>query len=241
LTTRFSGDGRTGMKSRGRVAGVNDENIFDGLNDWLGDHKNGLYREILDLLIARHVFREVHGIVEANPEVRDTPSTFWSWMDALYPAWASMVIRRLSDDRRGSKSFLRFLRELQRRPELLGRERFVRHYRAAFAAEAESIGNREFDLYAGRGETHIPRSTVEADIERLRQITRAVLDVATTRIAHIDPTPSGSPTFGQLDECIDFFEKMLRKYVMLFRAIGGDILPSWGFDWMAIFRKPWLP
>jgi hypothetical protein len=224
---------------------VTDEKIFEGLNDWLGDDKNGLYREILDLLIARHVFREVHRevhrIVEANPGVRDTPSTFWSWMDALYPAWASMVIRRLSDDRKGTKSFLRFLRELRRRPEILGRERFVSHYRAAFAGEAESVGNCEFDLYAGRGETHVPGSTVEADIERLRQTTSAVLAFATTRVAHIDPAPSIFPTYGQLDECIDFFEKMLRKYVILFRAIGGGILPTWGFDWMAIFKKPWLP
>ncbi len=159
----------------------------------------GLYREIQDLLIARHVFQEVHRIVGANPEVRDTPSTFWSWMDALYPTWASMVIRRLSDDGKDSKSFLRFLRKLHRRPELLSRERFVNHYRGAFApGEAESIGNDHFDLYAGRGKSHVPPSTIEADIKHLQQVTSAVHAFATKRIAHIDPAPSRTPTFGEL-------------------------------------------
>ncbi len=196
-----------------------DDKIFQGLDDWLGDHKKGLYREIVDLLIARHVFREVHRIVDANPEVRDTPSTFWSWMDAIYPTWASMVIRRLSDDRRDSKSFLRFLRELHRRPELLCRERFVNHYRATFApGEAERIGNSEFDLHAGRGESHVSRSAIEADMARLQQTTSAVHTFATKRIAHIDPASSRSPTFGELDECIDFFEKLLCKYAMLFHT-----------------------
>ncbi|MGB8681402.1 MAG: hypothetical protein WCD12_00835 [Candidatus Binatus sp.] len=130
---------------------MSDDKGFGDLNDWLGDHNKGLYREIQDLMIARHVFREVHAMVDANPEIRDSPSTFWSWIDALYPTWASMVIRRLSA---------------------------------------------------------------------------------------VPPRP---PTFEQLDECIDFFEKALRKYVMLFRAVSGDILPTWGFDWMAIFKKPWLP
>lgn len=220
---------------------MNADKIFATLDAWLGDHHTGLYKEVLDLLIARHIFRELHRMGDADQTLRETPSTFWSWIDALYPTWASMVIRRLSDDRRDSHSFLRLLRELHRRPDLLSRERFVNHYRAVFApGEAERIGSSEFDLYVGRGKSHLQRSAIEADIEYLQQTASTVHAFATKRIAHMDPAPQQSPTFGQLDESIDFFEKLLRKYVMLFRAIGGDILPTWGFDWMAIFRKPWL-
>jgi hypothetical protein len=158
---------------------VNADKTFAELDDWLGDHHKGLNREILDLLIARHIFNELHLIVEANTEIRDTPSSFWSWMDALYPTWASMVIRRLSDDNKDSKSFLRFLRRLHRCPEALSRERFVGLYQSIPCGEGDLIGNKDFDHYVGSGHKHLPVSAIEADMDLLQKTTNTVDTFAT--------------------------------------------------------------
>jgi hypothetical protein len=222
----------------------NEDDSFKHLDDWLGDLEGGLYREVLDLLVARHVFNEVHRIVTANKEIRDTPSTFWSWMNALYPTWASMVIRRLSDNRKNSKSFLRFLREASRRPEVLSRERFVNRYLSNSnfdPSDAITLGNKDFDACVGPKERHLPRSVIEKDMETLLEKTSAVVDFTNRRIAHIDRIPPQSPTFKTLDECIEFFEELLGKYVILFRAVSGTILPVIEYDWLAIFRTAWIP
>ncbi|MGH6682234.1 MAG: hypothetical protein ACREDL_25605 [Bradyrhizobium sp.] len=220
---------------------------FAEFDEWLGDHSKGLYREIFDLVIVRKMFREVHRIVEANHELRNTPSTFWSWVDALYPTWASMAVRRLSDKKNArpsrSRSFLRFLEELNEQ-QILSRDRFVAQYLTAALPpdEARSLGNCHFDKCAGRGESHVPGAAIKADIERVIQAAESIRTFTDKRIAHIYSDTPKSPTFGELDKCIDLFEELLRKYVMLFRTTEANILPTnWGFDWMAIFTKPWLP
>ena len=49
------------------------------------------------------------------------------------------------------------------------------------------------------------------------------------------------PTFSDVDNAIEVLERLLKKYVHLFRATAlSSALPEIVYDWQAIFRVPWL-
>ena len=65
------------------------------------------------------------------------------------------------------------------------------------------------------------------------------------RLAHYDrgAININNITFEEIDESIDFLEKLLKRYYYLIRAIDKKhILPeSLSDDWTVIFGERWLP
>lgn len=164
-----------------------------------------------------------------------------------------------------SVSLARLLSAIERRPTAISRKRFVSTYvgkirpasivRAAEQTKArdsgaylpdeeffEGIANRTFDEYVAEGADHVVASRVEDERRGLWQRAEKVQAFASKRIAHLLEQPTEIPTMDELGECVDAFEASVLRYLMLFRASAPSrLLPTWQYDWKAIFRLPWLP
>ena len=196
---------------------------------------------VQSLLVRRYVFREVQEIVERNPRIQK-PSIFFDWMASGYVASAVMAVRRHVDPDTDAVSLITLLREIRKRPDLLSRERHVERYREEGGAEFEEVGHREFDRFAGQGGSHVDPRLVRDDITALQRLTGDLERYATKRVAHLDAKgPDRIPTFDELEKAIDLFEDLVKKYRLLIKREGGDVLPVVAYPWKAIFTEPWIP
>jgi hypothetical protein len=117
--------------------------------------------------------------------------------------------------------------------------------RGAYApdtAEAECIANKSFDTYAGLGNAHIPETKIKKDLEELTAGSETVERFATKKVAHLDEKPpTALPTFDELDACVTLLEKLVLKYEMILKTSAPQsLLPTWQYDWKAIFYEPWI-
>jgi hypothetical protein len=211
------------------------EKLFSKWNKWLST----IYDDIQGLLVNRHIFREVQEIIRSNTDIQ-FDDTFYEWMGNVYAAAAVIGVRRQVDTHKGSISFARLLGEIRENPEILPRERYLRLYKDRVIRDR--VANRTFDKFAGTGRQHVNGALVGADLNMLNEKAETIRKFANKRIAHTDRAEFKSlPTYGELDDCLDYLEEMLKKYLSLFRAeTHRSIVPVWTYDWKEIFRRPWI-
>jgi hypothetical protein len=206
---------------------------FEKWEKWL---KN-IYDEVTDLSVLRHIFWEVQEIIKDNTEIQK-PSAFYEFIGNTYVASALMALRRQIKIDKGSISFAGLLKEISECPEIMSRERFTALYKGS---AVEHHADRDFDKFAGKARPHIDPDIVLADLQGLKTKAEACERYADKRIAHFDTGPVTVPTFNDLDECINLLETLIKKYYLLFTAGGvSSVLPTFQYDWQAIFRVPWI-
>ena len=90
---------------------------------------------------------------------------------------------------------------------------------------------------------HIDPHKVTTDLKKLKAKAKKLKLFATRFVAHSDERGLESlPTFEELNDCLDFLEDPLKKYLLLFRATSHlSIVPVMQFDWKKIFQGPWIP
>ena len=145
-----------------------------------------------------------------------------------------------------SVSFARLLKEISEAPEVFSRDRYIVHSKdAEFVKHMPDYPNRDFDRFSGEGEGkgYINPDMVRGDLETLQAKAHKCVDYADKRVAHYDKRePKEIPKFVDADECINCLEELTIKYYLLFTA--GNlfaVLPTFQYDWKAIFQEPWLP
>lgn len=236
------------------------DEAFQKWTEWI----DTIHKDVTDLVIGRHIFWQVQNIIKANPKIQK-PSSFYRWLGMTYTAWGPMGVRRQLDN--DSVSVKRLLSEMAQKPEVLSRQRYVRAYAAkltgsrnvttpisplddpaqggAYAvqlSEAEEIANRSFDGYAGHRNSHVAKSAIEQDISQLRDGSDKVKVFADKKIAHlVEHQPIMLPTFDELDACVDLLERLVLKYELILKTSAPQsLLPTWQYDWKAIFYEPWI-
>ncbi len=66
--------------------------------------------------------------------------------------------------------------------------------------------------------------------------------LGTTGRAHLDrEEPKEIPTFSDLDAALDVFERLVKRYRLLLRGDGGDVLPVIVYPWEAVLIEAWIP
>jgi hypothetical protein len=223
---------------------IGEDEQFAIWDRWL-EHVKG---EITRLSVNRHIFWEVQEIIKKNPNIQK-PSSFYEWMGNLYATDAVIGVRRLLDpDAKDiSISLARLLTEIERNPGVISRQRFLSLYKHSdyspdMKRHLEKLANRDFDRFAGEGKSHIDPSSIKADLLNLQEKAKNLYRYANKRVAHFDREAlTELPTFNELNECLDFLETLLKKYMLLFRAVAYmRVLPVWQYDWRAIFREAWI-
>lgn len=204
-------------------------------NEWL----DTIYKDVQNLLTNRYIFREVQKIISSNPRIQ-IGSSFYDWMGSVYAASQVIGVRRQVDADSDSISFRNLLDEIRQHAHILSRERYVSLYKDS--GLPNDIPHRDFDRKAGTGRNHIDPVVVEADLSALQEKAERIRKYVNKRIAHFDRAEFKSlPTYAELDECLDYLEALLKKYLSLLQAKTHlSIVPVWQYDWKEIFRRPWI-
>jgi hypothetical protein len=180
--------------------------------------------------VGREVNKEMLEMYRRNPEIQK-PSLFYSWARGLFVTWSVTLVGRLVDDKRGTRSFVRLLRSIQKSSHPPSREHHVALCTVAMTnfpdGEAARIANREFDRLVGDTEDFLPKKQVEADIATLVTAAKPIITFRHERVAHLDANPSEQlPTYEHLDAAISALVELLRKYSLLIKGVSADPFPT---------------
>lgn len=209
------------------------DELFARWDAWL----ETIHTDVRGLLVNRHIFRDVHAIIQANPKIQ-LASSFYEWMGNTYATTQVIGVRRQLDRDPGSISFARLLGEVAANPHVVSRERYV----ALYKTMPRDLGNKDFDRLAGAGVPHIDPAVPTGELTKLEALATRIKKYANKRIAHFDKSDfKALPTYAELDECLDYLEELLKRYLLLFRAQAyAAIVPVWQYDWKQVFRRPWI-
>lgn len=200
---------------------------------WLGI----IELEIYNLVEAKDIFWRVQDLIKKNEQIQK-PSIFYNYLGETYISHVIIGIRRQIKKNKQSISFIRLLDEICQNPEKVSRKYFVSLYEGS---AIKDWANKDFDQFCGTNTNHISPSMVENDIIELSNSANKLEEYADKRIAHRDKTALKEIiNFGDIDDCIDFIDKLYCKYHLILLAVSMKSLkPSDLTDWMAIFDYPW--
>jgi hypothetical protein len=223
---------------------TDDADDYARARDWL----KTLTGQVLRLRMDHRIWTEVQEVIKANPELH-RPSEFYRWMRDMYVSGISMAIRRLTDDHTRSVSFFRFLKLVKGNPGLVSRRRYRKLFKDddVFVEQLRELGlendypNDDYTRLVGGGKQPTP-DQVQAELDEMRRLTEKIVALADTTVAHHDrERPAELPTFADVEVAIQLFERLLKRYRLLFDATSMSTDTTFQYDWKAIFRTPWIP
>jgi AbiU2 len=200
--------------------------------------ENEIRAEVLGMNNQRAIYEEVGRIVKENGEL--PPSHFFNFLRDTYGATQALAVRRQAEVGTRVISLATLLAEIAGDPERLSREWFLSHYDSYARAEvgvpvwAEKFGGNVGD--------HVDPDLVRADLGELRGGTAKTKDLVDKHLAHTDKKPlKNPPTFKELHDAVETVNKQFQKYVLLLTVSSyATLVPVAQYDWLAIFREPWI-
>lgn len=201
-----------------------------------------IYADVQDLIIDRHIFWEVQGIVRNNPVIRPMPSHFFHWMMAAHVEATAIGIRRQVKRDNDSISLRRFLEELREHPDIASRDHYIETCRQNPDLPGDSL-DRAYDRLVGEGRVHLDPAAVDAELDQFRATAARVEHLADRRFAHYDQrgTNHALPTFDDITASLQCAENLVKRYELLLEgAAVATLLPAFQYDWTAVFRHPWI-
>jgi hypothetical protein len=193
--------------------------------------------EVLGMNGHRAVYREVARIVNEHGAL--PPSHFFDYLRDWYATTQATAVRRQAEISRRVISIASLLSEIGREPERLSNERFVAHYDRLARDHAHEVFAGRF---AGDVGSHVDPAIIAADLDGLQNTAESVRAYVDRHIAHTDRDPLDElPTFEDLNGAIDEIGGLFSKYTLLLTASSWAMLePVPQYDWLAIFREPWI-
>ena len=212
-----------------------------------------IYRDVQELAIQRHIYREVVGIAQGIDGIQELDQTFFDWIIRMHSYVATIGIRKQADDDDKAVSLRTLLGAVAADPQRITRSEYVA--RASSSRDpATEIGrleleelrhvmNAQFDKFVGSGAPHLSTENVRADIAALKAAAKKVVPYVNFTIAHRDRRALDHlPSWDQVNKAIDVLEQLVRKYNSLLDAGQAPrLVPTWQYDWKRVFRVPWLP
>jgi hypothetical protein len=162
-----------------------------------------------------------------------------------------MSVRRQIKNKDDSISFARLLSEMQEYPNIISRDRFSALYKAPFVEgrrakvlqkHSDNRVAKAYQKYSDESGKYFNPKIAERDLQDLQATAKKIEDFADRRIAHYDKrSKKALASFKNLDDSVDFLEKLLKKYCLLFHAETLLNYPgTYQYDWKQIFRYPWI-
>ena len=199
-----------------------------------------IYKDVQDVVVDAHVFWEIQKMFETNSRLLQTPSIVNSWMASGFAQSAALGVRRQADNRQDSVSLHRFLFELQKDPLLASRQ----HYISLFENPDifGSLPDGQYDRLVGKDRPNPDPLEMKAEIRELIAKTDKIKHYVDKRVAHYDQIGlQKAPTFNDLTDCLTLFERLIKKYKPLLTGANiTNLLPTFQYDWKAVFKFPWL-
>ena len=166
----------------------------------------------------------------------------YEYLRGTYAASAAISVRRHTrqDNHARDASLIGLLLSVRRTPEILTRDRHIAFYEQV--GMPARLAERGFDRLAAPGARYLEPRHVQGDIDALHTAADDLEQYATQRIAHLDKRgPTVIPTFDDLDGALDVFERLVKRYRLLLRGDGGEVVPVLAEPWEAVLEVPWIP
>jgi hypothetical protein len=193
----------------------------------------------LRLVEPRQVFRGFAEVVNGNRKhiTRRNGGVFCELVKQGYVAQVAMAIRSHVKVDKDSISLMRLLVQLRDNAQRFTFTFFLEQFPRDPNYVDWQTGT--FGQFSEDGRT-VSTLIVQSHIDQLKSLTSQVETMADRSIAHLDKRVfTGSLTMGDLDKCIDAFDKLVCKYLSLITSSGYATLePTITFDWERIFRVP---
>ncbi|MDX8395452.1 MAG: hypothetical protein R8K22_03460 [Mariprofundaceae bacterium] len=219
-----------------RVIGKSSSGLRRKWRRWLPRLRN----DVTDLYHKLQIYKELVEVIKSNAATIDPP-VFFNWMRDNYVVAICIGIRRLSDSDVRSISIRILLDEIAMRPETLSRESYrALHWRKGLTSRDADVS---FDIIVGTGRAYVSKHVVNEDKSSLMEVDMKIRRLVNKRLAHHAPlTQAGKPpTFDELEEALEVFDKLLAKYNSL---ITGDSLVTLysnpQYDWRKAIQVPWM-
>ena len=210
------------------------EQIHSKWIDWL----DKIEERVMDLVLRRHVYREVVEIVKSNPRI-NVANVFHSLVHDTYITYISVGIRQQLDTNQDAISLRKLLKELSEHSHIMTRRRYLTLYPPHYELR---LANKDFNRFADPDAPYLNKNMVGKDMESLLSLAEPVKDFADRSIIHNDRRGiTMSASFGDLDRCQDVLEQLVLKYVHLFRgAVMTTLVPAIQYDWKEILTHSWI-
>jgi len=231
---------------------MSDDDTLKTWREWLVQ----IEEDIEQLYEFRRIYKDTREIISKNPAVQ-APSLYHDFVDSCYVAYAVMAIRRQARCRKDSVSLVRLLKEIEKRPCIMSRQRFVAMYPEGPARNW--LAGPDYDRFSDKDGNQVSSEVVRQDRhklgdndelgsrqdrERLGSAYDRVIMLANKRVAHLDYTEpiDPVPTYADLDDAINALGSVFNKYSVLLTGTSFlKIEPTIVVDWTTIFQVPWLP
>lgn len=217
-----------------------EDTIFAKWDEWL----SVIHKDIEWLLTNYYIYKEVKEIVKNNRDIQEN-NTIFAWMSMVCLDSVAIGIRRQIDKTNGSISLANLLKDIKNKPKVICRKRFVALYEPMPEIHPGiklDFGNKDFNSFAGEGEEYIDEKMIDSDLKMLEENGKKIKKFVNKRIAHRDKAHfEYVPDHDEIQDCLDYLEALLKKYLLLFRAQSWDpIIPIFQFDWLKVLREPWI-
>ena len=108
-----------------------------------------------------------------------------------------------------------------------------------------AITREGFDRICGANSgDRIDPTFVQGEITKIAEKTATLEEFVDKKVAHLDKKALtgnvASPTFKELDDCLDYLVELVRKYWLLFTGSSASITPTIVDEWEKIFEVPWI-
>lgn len=214
---------------------------------WLGEAnlEGSIAHELANLAVIREIHSGLKQMVDNNKNLQKH-SAFYSVMQITYSQSALMYIRRQVRRDNDSVSLIMLADDILKNSEQITKEFYSNLYainrQHEDREEWERLGERDFVKHFGgmlgdRLDPHI----IEQDIKNLVTVYDESSGFTDRRLAHLDKRePTSIPMYSEIESWCDVLNEILRKYMLLFRAVDYKVEPILQHDWKSIFHTAWL-
>lgn len=208
------------------------------LHRWL----QRIEQELRQLAIYNQVFWDLQTIIRTNKGLRNTPSLFFQFIGTSYLVFAATAIRRQSDADQGVASLHRFLSELKNYPHIISRQYYVNMVTATGNIPVD-FADRQYDKLVGKKSVQLNPNKIQKELEELHSRSGLIRHYCNKLIAHSDEKGLTRPVpkLREIDNCLRFFEKLIKRYSVLLAGISlSGLTPTMQFDWRDSLKIAWI-
>ncbi|MEQ1525667.1 MAG: hypothetical protein ABL911_02840 [Gallionella sp.] len=214
-------------------------------NRWLGDANTdgSIAHELANLAVIREIHSGLKRMVDNNNNLQKH-SAFYSVIQITYSQSVLMYIRRQVTRNKDSVSLIMLADDILKNSGMITKEFYSNLYTVNRAydeqMEFKRFGERDFERHFGVGDCLDPR-IIEHDIQNLEKISRDSSGFTDRRLAHLDKRePTNIPMYSGIESWCDDLNVILKKYMLLCRAVDYKVDPILQHDWKNIFHTAWL-
>jgi hypothetical protein len=192
------------------------------------------------LLTSHDIFEEVQKIMKSNKKIQ-SPSLFYRWIKDNYSARVAIGIRRLVEPDKAYKRAISLYRLIEDISQ--NRQAITRDYCVSQWMQKGGLAERNFDIFANKGDPLISAYKLNRDMKSLQRETQRIRTFTNKYIAHYDLKGRirRLPTFNDVDEVLKVVDAIFCKYYLLLtRDSMTTHKPVLQYDWKKPLRHAWI-